>query len=390
MPDHKIRLSQAITTFSPGAMVDLPEDSVIVGGLDGWQYDRNEPEPIISEPRLVQRISAILQTRNIILKRPPVSSDKGFGTFHPNIQCYRFPAWFVVQRTEPSDVGFRRRRLIPYSALEKGRFKYDDGKREKVVPMRFVRSCKNGHVDDIDWLFFVHHGEEKNCPYKTLWIEERGTSGDITNIHIVCSCGKSESLATAANPKASTLGKCSGSRPWLGGLAREECSENSRLLIRTASNSHFPQTLSAISIPEVISPLQESVKRHWTVLDEVRSVEDLKAARKFNPELKTAFQGVSDDEVWAAIEENRSSSNSDDRKLKDVEFETLCSSKEEIGENKPDGDFYARALPKSEWEAQWMQGIQRVVLVHRLREVVALLGFTRIEPATKDVSGELA
>jgi hypothetical protein len=64
MPEHKIRLSQAITTFSPGAMVDLPEDSVIIGGLDGWQYDRNEPEPIISEPRLTQRISAILQTRN--------------------------------------------------------------------------------------------------------------------------------------------------------------------------------------------------------------------------------------------------------------------------------------------------------------------------------------
>ena len=48
-----------------------------------------------------------------------------------------------------------------------------------------------------------------------------------------------------------------------------------------------------------------------------------------------------------------------------------------------------RALPKSEWDAGWMQGIQRVVLVHRLREVVALLGFTRIEPATKDISGEL-
>jgi hypothetical protein len=255
--------------------------------------------------------------------------------------------------------------------------------------MRFVRSCKKGHVDDIDWLFFVHHGEEKNCPYKTLWVEERGTSGDIGNIYIVCSCGKGESLAAATNPSASVLGKCSGSRPWLGELAREECSEKSRLLIRTASNAHFPQTLSAISIPEVISPLQESIKRHWAVLDEVRSVEDLKAARKFNPELKAAFQGMSDDEVWAAIEESRSSSDSDDRKLKDVEFSTLCSSKEEIGENKPDGDFYARALPKSEWDAPWMQGIQRVVLVHRLREVVALLGFTRIEPATKDVSGEL-
>jgi Domain of unknown function (DUF1998) len=389
MPDHKIRLSQVITTFSPGAMVDLPEDSVIIGGLDGWEYDRNEPEPIIREPRLAQRICAILQTRNIVLKRPPVSADKGFETFHPNVQCYRFPGWFVVQRAEPTASGFRRRRLVPGSALEKGKFKYDDGRREKVVPMRFVRSCKKGHVDDIDWMFFAHRGEEKNCPYKTLWVEERGTSGDIGNIYIACSCGKSESLAAAANPRASILGKCSGTRPWLGELAREECSENSRLLIRTASNAHFPQTLSAISIPEVISPVQESVKRHWTVLCDVGNLEDLKAARRFNPELKTAFQRLSDEEVWATIEETRSGSESDDRKLKDVEFETLCSSKEEIGENKPDGDFYARALPKVDWGAPWMAGIERVVLVHRLREVVALLGFTRIEPATKDVSGEL-
>jgi hypothetical protein len=389
MPDHKIRLSQAITTFGPGAMVDLPYDSVIIGGLDGWQYDRNEPEPIIHEPRLAQRISTILQTRNIILKLPPVSNDRGFGSFHPNIQCYKFPSWFVVQRAEPNTKGFRVRRLVPYSALDKGKFKYEDGKREKVVPMRFVRSCKKGHVDDIDWLFFVHHGEEEKCPYKTLWVEERGTSGDMGNIRIVCSCGRAEALAAAANPKTSILGKCAGARPWLGEMAREKCDENSRLLIRTASNAHFPQTLSAISIPEAVSPLKENVQRYWTHFDQVESIDDLKAARKFNPVLKNAFDGISDDELWSVIGEARSGPKTEERRLKDVEFETLCSSKEEIGENKPDGDFYARALPKTEWTAPWMEAIQRVVLVHRLREVVALLGFTRIEPATKDVSGEL-
>lgn len=389
MADHKIRLSQAITTFSPGAMVDLPYDSVIIGGLDGWQYDRREPEPVIQEPRLAQRISTILQTRNITLKRPPVSNDRGFGNFHPNIQCYRFPSWFVVQRAEPSSKGFRVRRLVPYSALDRGKFKYEDGKREKVVPMRFVRSCKKGHVDDIEWLFFVHHGEEEKCPYKTLWVEERGTSGDMGNIYISCSCGRHEPLAAAANPKASALGKCTGARPWLGELAREHCDENSRLLIRTASNAHFPQTLSAISIPEMISPLQENVQRCLGLLGEVQSVEDLKPARRFNPQLREAFSGVPDAEVWTMIQTVRSDSKIDERTLKEVEFATLCSSKEEIGENKPDGDFYARALARTEWDASWMQGIARVALVHRLREVVALLGFTRIEPATKDVSGEL-
>ena len=36
-----------------------------------------------------------------------------------------------------------------------------------------------------------------------------------------------------------------------------------------------------------------------------------------------------------------------------------------------------------------MEGIERVVLVHRLREVVAQLGFTRFEPAAPDIEGEL-
>ena len=30
------RVSQLITTFGPGAMIDLPTRSVIVRGLEGW------------------------------------------------------------------------------------------------------------------------------------------------------------------------------------------------------------------------------------------------------------------------------------------------------------------------------------------------------------------
>ena len=37
-PQGTIRQSQIITTFGPGAMVDLPHHSVIVGGLDDWSF----------------------------------------------------------------------------------------------------------------------------------------------------------------------------------------------------------------------------------------------------------------------------------------------------------------------------------------------------------------
>ena len=36
-PHGQIRQSQIITTFGPGAMLDLPKHSVLVAGLDHWR-----------------------------------------------------------------------------------------------------------------------------------------------------------------------------------------------------------------------------------------------------------------------------------------------------------------------------------------------------------------
>lgn len=35
-PDGKVRQSQALTNYGPGAMVDLLHDAVLVGGLEFW------------------------------------------------------------------------------------------------------------------------------------------------------------------------------------------------------------------------------------------------------------------------------------------------------------------------------------------------------------------
>ena len=39
MADNFIRQSQLITTYGPGAMIDLPDYSVIVSGLQDWSLD---------------------------------------------------------------------------------------------------------------------------------------------------------------------------------------------------------------------------------------------------------------------------------------------------------------------------------------------------------------
>ena len=55
----------------------------------------------------------------------------------------------------------------------------------------------------------------------------------------------------------------------------------------------------------------------------------------------------------------------------------------------PEGDFYATTLPKRS-QGGAMSKVLRIVLVHRLREVTAQVGFTRFEAALTDIDGELA
>ena len=47
------------------------------------------------------------------------------------------------------------------------------------------------------------------------------------------------------------------------------------------------------------------------------------------------------------------------------------------------------AFLATEWKAPWTEAVERVVLVHRLREVIAQVGFTRFEAFSPDSEGEL-
>jgi hypothetical protein len=56
--------------------------------------------------------------------------------------------------------------------------------------------------------------------------------------------------------------------------------------------------------------------------------------------------------------------------------------------DKPDGDFFARYLPKKHSDHPWMAAVERIVLVHRLREVIAQIGFSRFESYSPNAEGE--
>jgi len=382
-PPGQIRQSQVITTFGPGAMVDLPKHSVLIAGLDHWQGMGNE----IIEPRLTDKLKYLLDLPALKLYAPPPDPDDPQAP-QTGIAAWQFPEWFIVQDTEPGDSTstVRSRMLVHRRALTKGKYIDDRKKRWPVVSVRFVRACRGGHVGDINWRHYVHGGPSE-CQ-RQLWIEERGTSGDLSEVWIRCDCKAERSVGEAALMETKALGTCDGFRPWLGPRTREQCGEPNRLLIRTASNAYFPQLMSVISLPDRDETVKQAVDLAWEFLEEVEDLEQLRYERK-KAKVKAALEGITDEEVFREILARRGAVLGEAKTVKQAELETLIASKEEFGSDLPDGNFFARAIPRETWDAPWMKPIQRVVALHRLREVMALVGFTRFEPMAPDIEGEL-
>ena len=384
-PHGELRRSQLITTFGPGAMIDLPDDSVLVGGLEHWS---GAWEPLY-EPRLIRKIQDLLPDIHE-LRLPPVADAD-----HPSqgITVWQFPEWFITQDAVATSYG-RSRRLVHLKAIRRRQFEDDDRKPWRVVPVRFVRACRRGHLGDIDWYYFVHEGPT-DCR-RPLWLDERGTSGDIAEVSVRCECGQRRPMSAAAALEFRALGRCDGARPWLGRYhTQEECGETNRLLVRTASNAYFPQLMSVISLPlESVDPVITTVGAVWDELAEVETTADLQTLRRLVKRVKLALEGCAEDAVLAAIQARREAASgvAADRKIKEAELDVLTAGRDPLGSDQPDSDFFARVLPRGDWDrpdSPWMGSVGRVLLVHRLREVTALLGFTRFEAAAPDIQGEL-
>ena len=256
-----------------------------------------------------------------------------------------------------------------------------------MVATRFVRACSKGHVDDIDWYQFVH-GPDNPCR-RRLWLDERGTSGDLVEQIVRCECGKSRRMHEAVDFASFPLGVCRGARPWLGRHANEECREPSRLLIRTASNAWFPQVVSVLSLPDRGSEVDQAVEVLWDRLQIVKDANALAVMKSF-PDVANGLASFSDQEVLDAIAARNSGGAAGDRPIKHAELDALLAVPEGYGDDAPiDPDFHARRLPESVWRhSARLDSIEAVIQVHRLREVLALAGFTRLEPVMPNVDGE--
>jgi hypothetical protein len=406
-----LRLSQIVGTFGPGAMIDLPDRSVIVSGLDHWEMHRPNAIRLIEERRLVELLEErlrgdrrIAQGKKLSLRSPPIDPGLLSSGTAPTVPVMVFPTFFTCDTVEAPTGGgdegaaeaitagaARRRRIVEWSKLEppqRKKYRDDGGKAHEVSPLRFVCGCENGHLQDIPWRWVVH-GEEApgtRCN-KPLWLEETGTSGDPRDTRVVCGCSKSLRLEELFQP--GRLGFCKGERPWIGDRDPIACTDESnqptklRLLTRSATNAYFPQAATVISLPEAADELGRVVAQFMTELRHVTSAAEVGFARKVNQAIGASLAPYSDAEVFARIrqlEAGTVAATAPDPRV--AEYETLASGQVLIGEDAPDARLHANTLPRAAWDPDndpLLSALGDLVAVHRLREVVCLYGFTRFE-----------
>ena len=91
-PYGQVRQSQVVTTFGPGSMFDLPNHSVIVGGLESWTKGDE-----VLEPRLAAKLEELLRVPSLALHAPPPDDPDPARPRRSGITCWQFPEWFITQ-----------------------------------------------------------------------------------------------------------------------------------------------------------------------------------------------------------------------------------------------------------------------------------------------------
>lgn len=376
----ELRPSQLLHTFGVGAALDLPHVSALVLGLDDWDITYAQE---IDEPRLLSAVRAMLGRQVGSLRLPPYMEE----TANPlddwarvGVPVATFPRWLRCPRCSllgSVSTGLFDLKTNPYRP-DHARYEHNcaaKGKRPVALPARFLLACPAGHLDDFPWVRYVHRGNP--CDRPLLELFERGVTGRAAEVIVKCrSCDvPARSMADAFGESAEkSLPKCRGRHPHLKSFD-PDCTQQTRTILLGASNAWFSVTVSVLSVPTSREPVAQKVAELWRYFKDIPNRDVLKYARATHPEL-AVFANVEESKLWAAIEQHRSNLEADVEGSPDIlgpEWREFANPAGAVASD----DFRLRAAPVPD---AIRDRVAQVVLADRLREVVALVGFTRVAP----------
>jgi hypothetical protein len=379
----ELRPSQLIFTFGIGSLIDLPNMSALVMGLDDWdtRYCKE-----IEEERLVAAVQKRLGAQMNRLYLPPIKLDgmeRDPTAPAVGVPVVPFPRWLrcsLCDTLATVESGVFKLVQDPYRPdkteyVHQGCLKSQGSRAPSARSVRFLLACREGHLTDFPWLDFVHKGNVP-CRPATLTLREFGASGDASDIVVKChSCGTERRMADAFDPDAVVA--CAGHHPHLR-LLDPGCKEKAKAILLGSSNSWFPTALSALWVPRAVDKLSKLIEEQWAELKDTEDIDEVRLLRKKLQRFQSLiplFTEFKDEEIWPAIEAKRAGGSTSKAPADDLKLpEWLAFSQPgSAAENK---DFKLKQVaPPLGFEAL----LEDTVLVERVREVRALLGFTRIE-----------
>ncbi len=356
-----LRRSQAISTFGPGSIVDLRNGSAMMVGMD---FCKDDHLLEIHEPNLERALK-------VTGFRVPTTANQGDGKDLPAVI---FPRWMVCPTCN---------RLAPFEFFAGllhrpgNKIKCNDC-RIQVYPARLIVACEHGHIDDFPWSEWVHHKSGKElCANPVLFLRARGFSSSLADLEIRCKgidCDARASLSGATEKESIAFHRCGGKRPWL--LDKELCGDAVRPLQRGASNVYFSVQISSVSIPPWSRSIFAKLNPHWSIFRAMPDDAIEATVRGLNLSAQLAMN-IQD--IVGAIKQRKDHEKigEDEFTEKHLRYQECRAIRQPAVADEILSDFKAREAQIPE---DLKQLVSKVVLVDRLREVRALIGFTRINP----------
>ena len=402
---HSVRRSQAVLQYGVGAMIDFPSQVLMTALPEEWK----NPDTIHDE-----RLEKLLGVQRFITP----SENSG-------VPFVRFPRWYFCPKC---------RRFQPIEDwqkeyAQKGKRKGDDkdtymlqklkcsSDGQELVPARIVVVCEHGHIDDFPWVNWVHRkkrfGESDVCASPHL-LFKTGTSASsgLEGVEIECTtCGAKASLFGAFNKDAfqeaeegskfNTSFRCTGNHPWKH--EREGCGLYPRAMQRGAASVYFPRTISSLVIPPYSSMLTSKVENadNFKALCSVweyfkRNIKDEDALRSQTIELIEQYKQSIADEIYEDVEGVRAVLNrrlmpsNQDNLEEDVELKYKAEEYKALTGKIAGAQFERDEFLREGVDAGLysIKGVKSIALIHKVKEVTALIGFSRIDPANAMSSDE--
>lgn len=396
---YTTRATQSIMQYGVGSMIDFPDQTLMTAAPEFWANSVTE----IHDSRLEKALG--------VKYFGMPGTNAGNGMTREGISYVRFPEWYfcpVCRRFRPlkgwiedyQKYASEKAKNDDEYMIKKPRCYYDHC---DLVATGLVTICANGHINDFPWIEWAHI---KSIPKKEVCNNPQlrfrtGTSVSEGMQGLVVECDTCKARATLSDAfapnvfemlieKGRTEFCCQGKHPWKG--SRVICGKPPVTKQRGDTSVYFPCSVSSIVIPtnsdKNINRVMESIqyKKILIILEDCE--DDDERIEKIKKQLDKWTENIASQLLMNPLsvkkilkkllfEEQKEevSTGIDSVEYKYEEFSALSG----IDERTIYGseDFLREEMNISEYG---LAGVEKVVLVKKLREVRALVGFSRLQP----------